>query len=144
MNNQKSARQSPECGAAFRVVGTGLDLAGISSALGTSPSHVHREGEQGPLGQAFPLDMWSLESPLPPTESLDAHVKWLKDALLPHRAFISSLQKQATLDIYCNAMLFREQSSLEFSPDALRLFTELNVPLAVSLLLLPENDVHSA
>jgi|SRR5882724_1306364 len=133
----------PEFGAALRVMRTGLDLAGISSSLGISPTHVHRQGDPGPLKKPFTLDMWSLESPLDPAEPLEAHLKWLQTALSPHHEFLSSLRKLATLDIYCNAMYFSDQNSLELTPEVLRLFTELNIPLGVSILLLPEEDSDS-
>jgi hypothetical protein len=140
MRRENSKEEFPEFGAALRVMGTGLDLAGISSSLGINPTHVHRQGEPGPLKQPFPLDMWSLESPLDPAEPLEAHLKWLQTALSPNYQFLSSLQKLAKLDIYCNAMYFSDQNSLELSPKVLRLFTELDISLGVSIILLPEED----
>lgn len=92
------------------------------------------------VGHPFPHDMWMLASPVEKTASLDAHLKWLSQAISPHGPFLSSLRHKFSVDIYCNAMYFSEQSSLTISSEALRIFVDLDLPLAVSLLFLPEDD----
>jgi hypothetical protein len=88
--------------------------------------------------------MWMVGSPLDKGAPMDAHLSWLHQALSPHRAFLLSLREKATVDIYCNAMYFSEQSSLTISSEALRIFVDLNLPLAVSLLFLPEDNSAGA
>jgi hypothetical protein len=135
---------SSKFGAAIRVFGRGLDFDEIARMLGLTPSHSHKAGDLDSFGKSFTDDMWMVGSPLDKSAPMDAHLWWLRHALLPHRAFLLSLREKAKVDIYCNAMYFSEQSSLTISSEALRIFVDLNLPLAVSLLFLPEDNSAGA
>jgi hypothetical protein len=132
--------ETPESGASLRVMGIGLDLEQISRNLSLKPSHVHKAGDPGPLRQPYTQDMWALQSPLDLREPLDAHLKWLRAALLPHYEFLSSLRKKADVDIYCSFGCFSDQNGLKLSTEALRLFQELGVPLDVSITVVLSNE----
>jgi hypothetical protein len=89
--------------------------------------------------------MWSLESPLNVSEPLEAHLKWLQTALSPHHQFLLSLRDKAKVDIYCSFTVYRDQNGLTFAAEILKLFTELNIPLSISILaLLPDESPESA
>ncbi len=124
-------------GAAFRVYGTGLDIDGITRELGLSPNHRHRKGEPDPGKRPYPHDMWALSSPLGKDRDLDLHLTWLGERLLDRKNYIVSLTKSFRVDIYCWKNCFTEQSSLMLSSRVLRIFTELNLDLGISLLCLP-------
>lgn len=124
-------------GAAFRVYGVGLDFDAITRELGISPDHQHNRGELDPGKRPYAHDMWSLKSPLGTNVSLENHLSWLAKILLPHRQFLSLLRQRYKVDIYCFKSLFTEQASLILSSASLRVFTELDLELAVSLLCLP-------
>jgi len=52
--------------------------------------------------------MWSLKSPLSPDESLDVHLDWLAEFLLPRKQYISRLREQNKVDIYCYKTCYTE------------------------------------
>jgi hypothetical protein len=129
-------------GAAFRVYGIGLDFDGITRELGLTPDHRHRHGEFDPGKRPYAHDMWSLGSPLGKDRELELHLAWLAERLLNRKDYIISLTKNFKVDIYCWKNLFAEQANLVLSSKALRIFTELNLELQVSLLCLP-NETSS-
>jgi hypothetical protein len=123
-----------EAPVAFTISGVGLDIEGISSALGLSPTHVHRLGEANMIGKPFPHDMWMLNSGLHDRESLDAHLKWLIEKLTPHYDFIRFLKSNAELTIYCGLNCNNDQCGFSLTPEALSIFTELGIPMEVTIL----------
>ena len=133
----------PKFGAALRIFGEGIDFEEIVRVLGIEPSHTHRTGDMGMGGVPFTNDMWLLSPPLDPHAPLDEHLRWLERVLSPHYQFLFSLREKATVDIYCNATYYCEQSSVTLSDEALRLFIELHLPLGISLLFLPDEDSDS-
>ena len=124
-------------GAAFRIYGIGLDIDGITRELGFSPDHQHKRGDLDPGKRPYAQDMWSLGSPLGKDQELELHLTWLLDRLLARRNYVLSLENKFKADIYCWKNCFTEQSSLTLSSKVLRIFTELNLDLGVSLLCLP-------
>ncbi len=141
MSSKNPGTDAAKSGAALRVMGAGLDLPGITKALGTSPTHVHRQGELGPSRRPYEQDMWMLESEsgVDPSEPLEAHLQWLRRALASHLEFLSSLRGRARVDVYCRLTCYSDQSSLALSPDALKVFIDLQVPLEVSLIFIPDD-----
>jgi hypothetical protein len=137
MTTTKIESKQFAAGAAFRVYGTGLDIDGITRELGLSPDHRHKKGEPDPGKRPYPHDMWSLSSPLAKDRDLDLHLTWLGERLLDRKNYILSLTKNFKVDIYCWKNCFTEQSSLMLSSKVLRIFTELNLDLGISLLCLP-------
>jgi hypothetical protein len=137
MHTTQSEQQTFSAGASFRIYGVGLDIDGITRELGLSPDHKHRQGEPDPGKRPYPHDMWLLRSPQGKGQDLELHLSWLAERLLPRRECIFSLQKKFKVDIYCWKNCYTEQASLVLSSEALRIFTELNLDLQVSLLCLP-------
>lgn len=137
MSTTETERKQFAAGAAFRVYGTGLDVDRITRELGISPDHRHRKGEPDPGKKSYPHDMWLLNSPLAKDLDLDLHLTWLGERLLGRKDYILSLTKSFKVDIYCWKNYFTEQSSLVLSSKVLRIFTELNLDLGVSVLCLP-------
>ena len=127
-------------GASIRISGVGLDMQSISQALGHAPSHTHKRGEFNLLNEPYDTDMWILRSSLDGKQELDAHLSWLGAALLPHRDYILKLREKFNVDIYCYKTCYTEQASLDISSQTLRIFTELDLKLGVSLIFLPEGD----
>jgi hypothetical protein len=138
IGNTKETRFST--GAAFRIYGVGLDLDDITRQLGASPDHRHTKGDLDPGGKPYAHDMWSLGSPLAKDEELEVHLLWLAEKLLSSRDYILSLKKGFKVDIYSWKDCFTEQSSLVLSTGALRIFTELDIGLSISLLCLPDES----
>lgn len=132
-------------GASFRVSGLNLDIEGITREIGHNPSHTHRQGELNQLKEPYKADMWMLKSPLGTDQPLEIHLNRLAELLLPHKQYISRLRQQNKVDIYCWQNCFTEQANLLLSSTALRIFTELDLELGVSLLCLPpeSKEEHS-
>lgn len=131
-------------GAVFRTCGTKLDFARITQELGIAPTHAHKLGEFNQLNEAYETDMWSVSSPLNPSEKLELHIDWLRQLLLPRKQFILSLKNEFNVDIYCFKTCYTEQASLTLSSRALELFVELGIELGVSLIFLPDEVNQSA
>ncbi|HBB89634.1 MAG TPA: hypothetical protein DC047_18665 [Blastocatellia bacterium] len=123
-----------EAPVAFAISGVGLDIEGISHALDLSPTHVHRVGENNMIGEPFSHDMWMLDSELSDTEPLDAHLKWFIEKLRPHYDFIKSLKSNAELSVYCGFNCDGDQCGFSLTPEALAIFTELGIPMEVTVL----------
>lgn len=115
-----------------------LDLEGITSNLGLTPTDAHRHGELSPQKHPYPGDIWRLDSPVGDTQPLDSHLDWLAERLLPHREYIVSLKKELKVDIYCWKTCYTEQANLYISSHALRILTDLSIGLDVSLIFLPD------
>jgi Domain of unknown function (DUF4279) len=124
-------------GASIRVSGFNLDFEGITREIGHIPSHTHRQGQLNQLKEPYTADMWSLKSPLGPDKPLETHLNWLAEVLLPCKQYISQLRGQHKVDIYCYQTCYTEQASLVLSRKVLRIFTDLDFDLQVSLLCLP-------
>lgn len=108
----------------------------ISQTLGLKASHVHKLGDLiSKAGKRYEHDMWSLDSPLAELEPMDKHLKWLAEHLRPHHAFIASLKDHAEVYVYCGYTFHDFQSGFSLSPEALAIFTDLGIPLEMSLLI---------
>jgi len=121
---------------AFEVVGAGLDLSSISSQLGFDPSKAHHLGETDSAGDQHPSDSWSLVAPLPRTDALDGHLKWLGMSLLPHASFLRSLKYKAELLVRCNFGTESDSGGLGVSPEGMRVCTDLDIPLELNAFLI--------
>ena len=137
MDSSEAKTKEFTAGAALRIYGTGLDLDGITRELGISPDHQHRRGENDPRKRPYSHDMWSLASPAGEDQDLEVHLVWLSERFLSRQAFILSLKNKFQVDIHCWKNCNTEQSSLILSSHTLRIFTELNLDLNVSLLCIP-------
>lgn len=142
-HNLESQSDTARSLASFIVEGTALDFEAISNALELSPSHTHRAGDpifKNKKDKVYDHDMWSLHSPLTKHESLDTHIKWLAEKLKPHYASIKSLKQNAEVYIYCGYTFHDFESNLSISPEALSIFSDLGVPMEISLLVHSLNE----
>lgn len=137
MKTTRDKQVAFSAGASIRISGFGLDMESIARELGHSPSHMHREGEFNQLKERYKTDLWLLESPLDTNQELELHLDWLAGVLLPRKRYISHLRQKYEVDIYCYKTCYSEQANLTLSSQALRIFTELDFKLGVSLIFLP-------
>lgn len=134
--------------ASVRIFGSNLDFEKISRTLEVDPIHTHRAGELSLLKKPYPSDLWLLESPLPHTEPMDAHLLWLREKLLPHYGFLQQLAPTSDVSSYCGITADGGRATFRVSADALRIFVELDICMELSLVLygaplergLPETD----
>ncbi len=75
------------------LTGRDLDPTLVTSLLGMSPTRAHRRGEKMPrrTDREYPSGVWSLESGLSSTESLEAQLTALLDRLEPRAEAIARL-----------------------------------------------------
>lgn len=125
------------------VFGSGLDFDSISVQLGVRASHSHRKGDPGLTSRPYPQDLWLLESPLPHTEPIDAHLKWLGWTLSPHYGFLRKLKEGAGVRSYCG-FLADDRCAFQVSGGALRLFTELAIDMEISLVFIGPPDADAS
>jgi hypothetical protein len=103
--------------------------------LGIPPSHTHRAGDINRLGKPFEHDMWGLDSKLGEQASLDEHLKWLHQVLAPHYEFLRSAKRTAVVDVFLSYLSDEDQAGFEISPEAFKIFSELEIPFGVSAIL---------
>jgi Domain of unknown function (DUF4279) len=136
----QNKRETFSAGASFRIFGVGLDLDAVTRELGQQPNYTHKQGVPDIHKRIHPHDMWSLASPLGDGQELELHLNWLAERLLPSKQYILSLGKQFKVNFYCWKNCYTEQASLILSSQCLRIFTELSIPLDVSLICGPNES----
>jgi hypothetical protein len=121
----------------MRVFGEHLDFDLISRKLGVQPSHAHRKGEIfAPGAPPFAHDLWSVDAPVNRAETLDKHLLSLRQMLEPRYDFLRSLKGQAQLRSFCGIISDGHECAFRLSPEALRIFTRLDIDMEVSLIFL--------
>jgi hypothetical protein len=115
-------------------MGNSLDLLSISRSLRLKPSHQHKKGEPDRLSDPYPTDLWSLSSPLPRTDMLATHLEWLRNTLAPHYGFLRNLSQIAKVRSFCGIVADGTECAFSLSSDDLRLFTEMDIEMEVSLI----------
>jgi hypothetical protein len=79
--------------------------------------------------------MWSLDSEPGQQASLDEHLRWLHQTPSPHYDFLRSMKDVAVVDIFLSYLSDEDQAGFEISPEALKIFFELEIPFGVSAIL---------
>jgi Domain of unknown function (DUF4279) len=121
--------------ATLRVHGDGVPLDEITQKLGVAPSSVHRKGDRpGPRPPAYSDDAWHYESPLAATESLERHIDAIWHVVQPHLEYLKLLKKRFTVDVFCGYQSNCDTAGFEVSYRSLELFTALEVPFGVSII----------
>jgi len=118
----------------LNVFGHGLDFNLISSELNLTPYDTHRAGDLDRAKKPLPQDLWSVASPLPRSEPLNAHVQWLVDRLFPHYGFLLSLKRNAEVRSFCGLIIEGDRAAFRLSPKTLGLFVGLAIPMEISLI----------
>ena len=81
--NRESSEESGWSAASFRICGEVLDLQQIDKKLGMKATHAHLKGQRSRSNVVYRESLWSLNSPLSKSESLDKHLAWLLNKLEP-------------------------------------------------------------
>lgn len=89
--------------ASVRIGGAGHLHPAIAEQTGLQPSRAHLAGDMVSKrsGRTYKEDIWILQSPLPDSASLDAHVAWLLTALSPHAHYLATVIEQAAWADLC-------------------------------------------
>ncbi len=122
--------------AALRIFGKIEDLDEITRTLGLTPTHTHRQGDKRTArSKPYDHDMWSYEAPVLKERDLEEHVEALWRAVRPHVAYLKGLKGSLTVDVFCGYRSNCGHAGFDVSHKALVLFTELEVPFGVSVVI---------
>jgi Domain of unknown function (DUF4279) len=122
--------------AVFRIQGDNLPFEEVSKQLAIEPTEMLRKGERrGPKSPPYKFDAWRLESALPDTEPLERHIDALWKVLKPHAQYIMSLKERHRVDVFCGYRSNCDHAGIEVPHTCLELFTTLEVPFGVSIII---------
>jgi hypothetical protein len=122
--------------ATLRIFGEGVPFEEIARQLGVQPTHVHRKGERLTLKAAeYAHDMWIYESQLAETEPLERHIELLWQVVKPNLDFLKALKNRFKVDVFCGYRSNCDYAGFEVSHQCLELFTALEVPFGVSVII---------
>ena len=124
--------------ACLRILDVGHLHDEISKKTGLTPTHLHRKGEY--YGKKRPKkwknDVWILDSPLPVSRGLTAHLVWLHKKLSPHKAYLRRLQRQGVkMDIYCGYRSNCDFAGFEIRPAAYGIFRDFSLPFGCCVII---------
>ncbi|MFN0058037.1 MAG: DUF4279 domain-containing protein [Planctomycetota bacterium] len=120
----------------LRIHGNGVPFEEISERLGVEPTHLHRKGDQlGPHSPAWKDDAWHFEPALRETEELDRHIEALWLVVRPHVEYLKALKHRFEVDVFCGYRSNCDTAGFEVSHRCLELFTALEVPFGVSVII---------
>jgi len=126
----------PQLTACFRLFGDDLDPRHVTAELGLGPSYQHYKGTlRGPRTQKpWPEGLWSLDSGLPESATLEAHLGALLDKLEAKRSFINRyLQHGWKADLFVGYFSDSGQGGLALSASMLKRLGAFGVALDVDL-----------
>jgi hypothetical protein len=122
--------------ASLRIFGAIPDLENITRTLGLRPTHSHHRGElRGPgAGGLYEHDVWLYEAPVEKHQPLHVHIDALWSAIRQHKEYLLDLKKHLTVDVLLGCRSNSDAAGLEIPYQSLEMFTELQVPLGLSVI----------
>jgi hypothetical protein len=121
--------------AALRIHGDGVPFEEISHRLAVEPTHLHRKGEhRGPRSPAWRDDAWHFQPALPEAEPLELHIEALWEVVRPQVEYLKALKGRFQVDVFCGYRSNCDHAGFEVSHKCLELFTALEVPFGVSVI----------
>ncbi len=122
--------------ATLRIFGDGLPFEEISRRLRLQPTYRHRKGERRtPTSRCYREDAWHFESPLTETEPLERHIEAIWNVVRPEVEYLKSLKERFKVDVFCGYRSNCDTAGFEVSHTCLELFTALEVPFGVSVII---------
>jgi Domain of unknown function (DUF4279) len=122
--------------ASLRIHGDALPLEEISKHLGLQPTDLHRKGERrGPNSPPYRDDAWHFQPALPETAPLAEHIEALWTAVKPHVRYLKELKNRYKVDVFCGYRTNHDHAGIEVPHTCLELFTALEVPFGVSIII---------
>lgn len=129
-----------EVDVSFRIHSDRLDPTEVTAQLGLIPDMAYIKGELSPpgsvTGRSYPYrtGMWLVETPLPRTAELDAHLRALLDLLGSKVAMIHAFKAQGyTIDFYCGLFLESDNEGLALSAETLARVAALGAELDLDI-----------
>lgn len=121
--------------ATLRIHGYDIPFDEISQQLGVQPTNTHRKGERrGPRSPVYRDDAWHFQPSLPETEPLERHIEALWQVVRPALDYLKALKQRFRVDVFCGYRSNCDHAGFEVSHNCLKLFTALEVPFGVSVI----------
>ena len=121
--------------ATLRIHGDDVPVEEISQRLGVEPTHVHRKGERRtPSSPGYRDDAWQYRPSAPETEPLERHIEALWQVVQPALDYLKALRQHFRVDVFCGYRSNCDHAGFEVSHECLELFTALEVPFGLSVI----------
>jgi hypothetical protein len=122
--------------ATLRIHGEDLPFEEISARLGVDPTHSHRNGERpGPRSPGYRDDAWHFAPAVSENEPLERHIESLWLVVEPHLAYLKALKRLYKVGVFCGYRSNCDHAGIEIPHTSLELFTALEVPFGVSIVI---------
>lgn len=122
--------------ATLRIHGDDVPFEEIRQRLGVEPTHIHRKGEsRGSHGASWRDDAWHFQPDLPETNALEEHIDALWEVVHPSIDYIKTLKHRLKVDVFCGYRSNCDTAGFQVSHRCLKLFTALEVPFGVSVII---------
>ncbi len=119
--------------ATLRIFGEGVDHEAITATLGLEPTYMHKQGDR--FNKPYKYDMWQYTAPVERTQPLEEHIQYLWEQIKAHKEYLLELKENYTVDVFCAYESDSGQAGIEIPYTCLEMFTELQIPFGVSILL---------
>ena len=122
--------------ASLRIHGDNLPFKEITKRLGVQPTHAHRKGEKrGPRSPGYRDDAWHYSPNIDESRPLEEHIDSLWATLKPNADYIKSLKNHFKIDVFCGYRSNCDQAGVEVPHTSLEMFTTLEIPFGVSIII---------
>ncbi len=122
--------------ARLRIFGEDLDFDDIRTHLGVSPTFSHRKGDRkGPNSSPYAQDMWGYSPQLDERVELAKQIDALWAAIKHAKEYLLSLKHVATVDVFLGYRSNVDQAGVEVPYTSLEMFTELEIPFGLSIII---------
>jgi hypothetical protein len=129
--------------ASFRIISDLLDTNDLTSRLGIRPDYSHMKGQPNNrvtksgkviVGPVHKTGIWTINSELPESSSLEEHLTFLLETLEPMGDEVKKLSKEGyRVDFYCGCFFKAgTQGGFDLSPEILERMGRMGISLAVS------------
>jgi hypothetical protein len=122
--------------ASLRIHEDALPFEEIGARLGVQPTTMHRKGQRrGPGSPPYIDDAWHFQPALSESALLEEHIHALWQVVKPHVEYLKLLKQRYKVDVFCGYRSNCDHAGIEVSHTCLELFTALEVPFGVSIII---------
>ena len=136
LNGEEPAGENYFCfSATLRIHGENLPFDELTHRLAVQPTRTRRKGERpGPRSPEYRDDAWHFQPAVAETAPLDQHLAALWRVVQPHVEYLKSIKRCFRLDVFCGYRSNCDHAGFEVSHTSLELFTALEIPFGVSVI----------
>ncbi len=120
----------------MEITGDGSDLKKISEVLGLPILDREPAIDAHPPMRGGDSGQWSFTCPLPATDKLDSHMRWLGEILLGRLDILRSFKSRVAMLLRCDFATESDTGGVDISPQGLKACAEIDIPLEFSVTLL--------